>query len=276
VFALLRQGLIAGALAGLLAGLVAFVIGEPALQRAIDRENGVAVSATPSDHHTHTHGAASGMTHDSSAAAATPAHDHGSADEELVSRPWQRAGLFLASTLSGAAFGGMFAVVFGVRRRRRATEDPWRAALWLGAAAMLAWIVFPLILAPPNPPTVGDPSTITERTLAYLGAVAGGLSIAWLASRFVRAMPAGRPRWQPVVAAAVTIVGGLALLWAVVPSPVTPPEGFPADLLWRFRLASVGTQFTLWSVLTLGFAASVDRATRREREPLPAAQPAVS
>lgn len=260
MLALLRQGLIAGALAGLLAGLVAFAIGEPALQRAIDRES-AAVAETSA---THDHGASAAAhdghgAHDHGAdAAASGGHDHG--DEALVSRPWQRAGLFLASGLSGAVFGGLLSLAFAVRRRRRPQEDAWLAALWLGGAATLAWVLFPLVLAPPNPPTVGDPDTITARTLAYLGAVAGGLAIAWLASRIVRALPAGGPRWRPVVSVVVPVVLGLALLWLVVPAPATPPEGFPADLLWRFRLASVATQLTLWGALTVGFAALVDAA----------------
>ncbi len=153
-----------------------------------------------------------------------------------------------------------------MRRRRRPDEDPWRAALWLGGAATLAWVLFPLVLAPANPPTVGDPDTITARTLAYLGAVAGGLAVAWLASRLVRALPAGHARWQPVVAVVVPVALGLAVLWLVLPAPATPPEGFPADLLWRFRLASVATQLTLWGALTVAFAAMVDGATGERRQ----------
>lgn len=268
MLALLRQGLIAGALAGLLAGLVAFVIGEPALQRAIDRESAaITHAATANDDH----GTADAPAAHDHAADATGGHDHG--EEALVSRPWQRVGLFLASGLSGAAFGGMLALAFAVRRRRRPQEDPWLAALWLGAAATLAWVVFPLVLAPANPPTVGDPETITARTFAYLGAVAGGLAIAWLASRLVRALPAGGPRWRPVASVIVAVVLGLALLWLVVPAPATPPEGFPAELLWQFRLASVATQLTLWGALTIGFAALVDRAgpARAARMSAPAA-----
>lgn len=281
MLALLRQGLIAGALAGLLAGLVAFAIGEPALQRAIDRESAAVAHTSSTDHGhgtadaaaTHDHGAGD---HDHGADAAAAGHDHG--EEALVSRPWQRAGLFLASGLSGAVFGGLLALAYAVRRRRRPQEDAWLAALWLGAAATLAWVVFPLVLAPPNPPTVGDPDTITARTFAYLGAVAGGLAIAWLASRIVRALPASGPRWRSVVAVVVPVVLGLALLWLVVPAPATPPEGFPADLLWRFRLASVATQLTLWGALTVGFAALVDtgRTGRAARVAAPEHSPAAA
>ena len=37
------------------------------------------------------------------------------------------------------------------------------------------------------------------------------------------------------------------------------PEGFPADILWRFRLASIGTEACVWTVVGLGFGALADR-----------------
>jgi hypothetical protein len=37
------------------------------------------------------------------------------------------------------------------------------------------------------------------------------------------------------------------------------PKGFPADTLWRFRLASLGTQACIWATLGLGFGALAER-----------------
>ena len=37
------------------------------------------------------------------------------------------------------------------------------------------------------------------------------------------------------------------------------PEGFPAVVLWQFRMASLGAQAMLWTVLGLGFGAWVQR-----------------
>jgi predicted cobalt transporter CbtA len=45
----------------------------------------------------------------------------------------------------------------------------------------------------------------------------------------------------------------------------TPAE-FPAADLYDFRLASLGVQFVLWSVLGLAFGALVERASRVERQ----------
>jgi Probable cobalt transporter subunit (CbtA) len=47
------------------------------------------------------------------------------------------------------------------------------------------------------------------------------------------------------------------------------PEDFPATLLWRFRLASLGTQTVLWTVLGLGFAAALEPRRLRATESVP-------
>jgi predicted cobalt transporter CbtA len=41
------------------------------------------------------------------------------------------------------------------------------------------------------------------------------------------------------------------------------PDSFPSIVLWRFRLASLGTGLLLWTVIGLGFGALTERAERR-------------
>ena len=41
----------------------------------------------------------------------------------------------------------------------------------------------------------------------------------------------------------------------------------PATLVWRFRLASLGANLTLWTVLTLGMGWVVAAAARRAASP---------
>ncbi len=62
-----------------------------------------------------------------------------------------------------------------------------------------------------------------------------------------------------------TLVGAAVYLVAVVifalamPPLNEVPEGFPAVALWQFRMASLGAQAILWTVLGLGFGAWVER-----------------
>ena len=45
------------------------------------------------------------------------------------------------------------------------------------------------------------------------------------------------------------------------------PEQFPADLLWHFRVASVGGQLIMWTSLGLAFGPLAERAVRKGAQP---------
>lgn len=145
---LLIRGLLAGLIAGILAGGVAFVLGEPHVNAAIAIEEA------------------------NSAAGEVAGHSHG--EEPLVSRDGQRAGLFLATTLAGLALGAIFAMVAHYARRLTAMSGPL-LAITIAAGGWLAIEAVPFFKYPANPPAVGDPDTINDRTLLWLAAVIIGL-----------------------------------------------------------------------------------------------------
>ncbi|WBQ05671.1 CbtA family protein [Kribbella sp. CA-293567] len=244
---LLVRGLIVGLFAGLLAGTFAYVTGEPHIDSAIAIEEAAGTA--------HTHDADG---------KAVPAE----ADEEpLVSRDGQRAGLFLATTLYGVALGGIFAVGFTLLRRRLRTSSDSYAALGLAVAGYVGIVLVPFLKYPPNPPAVGDPETITKRTVTYLLTLVLGLLVVWAgvaASRWsARFSSASRlsPEVLRLAAGAAAFLATVVAAYLVLPTINEVPGSFPATLLWQFRLASLGTQTTLWLLLGLGYAAVTDRRT---------------
>ena len=239
---LLVRGLIVGLLAGLLAGAFAYSMGEPHIDAAIAIEEAGAA-------HTHDHG-------DGTEAAAE--------EEPLVSRDGQRAGLFLATTLYGVALGGIFAVGFTLLRRKLRTGNDSYAALGLAAAGFIGIVLVPFLKYPPNPPAVGDPETITRRTVTYLLTVVIGLLAVWAG--------VAASRWAARYGDLARLAGGVAAFlvtivaaYLVLPSINEVPGSFPATLLWQFRFASLGTQATLWLLLGFGYAAAVDRRLSRQK-----------
>jgi hypothetical protein len=54
----------------------------------------------------------------------------------------------------------------------------------------------------------------------------------------------------------VVVAAGVAL-----PAVNEVPEGFPAVVLWQFRMASAGAQLVMWSTIGLGFGALAESAT---------------
>ena len=123
--------------------------------------------------------------------------------------------------------------------------------------------MIPFFKYPANPPSVGDPSTIRERTAAYFTMVALSLLtifLAWLAARTLRARGAGASRRRLIVGAgSAVVVGVLFLLLPAAPSA----GGFPSGTLWAFRLSSFCTQLVFWAGLGLLFGVLCERARRK-------------
>ncbi|SFO59217.1 MULTISPECIES: CbtA family protein [Actinomadura] len=238
---LLVRGLLLGLLAGLVAGVFAFTAGEPRIDEAIALENAAAA---------HEHG---GAVHEHGAGAA---HEHG----EEVSRGTQKAGLFLATGLYGLAAGGVFALVFAALRGRVGPRSDGGLALAAAGTAFAAVILVPFLKYPANPPAVGDPETINSRTVLYLAMIGVGLLSAAIAVTTARRVPGGPwARWPAAVLAFLVPVVVASLL---LPGVDEVPDGFPATLLWRFRITSLGTQLVFWASFGTLFGWFCDRAAR--------------
>ncbi|PTR29056.1 putative cobalt transporter CbtA [Rhodococcus sp. OK519] len=252
---LLLRGLLAGLIAGLLAGAVAFTLGEPHVQSAIVLEESAAAPET--DHH-----ASEAAPHDTEAAESAEPEGHAHGDDALVSRTGQRFGLFLATGLAGLALGAIFAVVVHYARRFTTMAGPLLAIVVAGCG-WLAIEAVPFFKYPANPPAVGDPETINERTLLWLASVILGLvavAAAVYAGRALRNQQLVTARVIARVAAFLVVV---AIGYITLPGIDEVGEDFPATLLWQFRISSLATQASLWLALGLAFAFLTERAARR-------------
>jgi lysylphosphatidylglycerol synthetase-like protein (DUF2156 family) len=240
IAALLVRGLAAGLAAGLLAAGFGFAAGEPKVERAVRVEAASRQGVTP--------------------AAAPP-----------VSRGGQRAGLVLAGALYGLGIGGLFALAFAALRGRAGPRGDWSTAMWLAGLLFLAVALVPALKYPPNPPGVGSPDTISSRTALYLMMVAIALLALLAAWRLARQLSARTPPWTRQVAAAALFTATVTVAYLVLPGIHEVPRGYPADLLWSFRLSSLGVQLVLWSSLGALFGIACERAQprpgRRRREP---------
>jgi hypothetical protein len=255
---LLLRGMLVGVLAGILAFGFARVFGEPHVDAAIAiEEANSAAEAAP----------AMSMPHDHSLAAeaeqASAEHSHGG-EEELVSRPTQAGiGLFTGVVVYGAAIGGIFALVFAFAWGRVEGTGPQALAAVLALIGFVVVIVVPQLKYPANPPAVGHGETIAYRTAMFMTMLLVSVAAAGIAAYARKQLLPRLGGWNATLVAAGGFVASIAVAMLVLPAIDEVPQGFPAALLWQFRLASLGTQAVLWTTLGLAFGALTQRMLPR-------------
>ena len=226
---LLAAGSLAGLAAGAASALFAATAGRGPIRDAIALEDSIS-HATSGAHH-----------------------------EDLFGRGVQEVGGAIGLVVFGLALGVIFAVVLGAVGPRLAASTPLVASVRLGCAGFVAVVVVPFLKYPANPPAVGDPSTVNERTVLYFAALALSILLAWAVWRFHRAA-----RLAPTAqawATAALYAAGLAVILLALPASPDPVEA-PADLVWRFRLASLGGLAAAWAVLALVTGTLLSRPAR--------------
>ncbi|RKR86295.1 putative cobalt transporter CbtA [Micromonospora pisi] len=255
---LLIRGMLVGLAAGVAAYLFATLFGEGPVGQAIDFESAQGAAA---------HAAA----HAADAGAHTDA-----AEPELVSRLVQSTiGLATAALVYGVALGGLFALAFAIAYGRIGRFTPRATAALVALGGFVTVALVPFLKYPANPPATGNPDTLDQRTVLYFLMIVIGVAAGLLALHLGRWLQPRYGAWNATLLA----VGAYAVFITVVqfslPTINEVPDGFPALVLWEFRLASLGTQFVTWATLGLLFGALTERrvrasATRRVGETVPA------
>ncbi len=236
---LLWRGMLAGILAALFATLFARVYAEPQVDRAIAFE------------------------------AAHEAHAMGRPEEEPpVSRAVQKSiGLATAAVLYGAAIGGIFSLVFAYCYGRIGRLGPRSLAMLIALLGFLIIAVVPALKYPPNPPAVGQADTIQMRTGAYFMMIAISLTALLLAGQ-VRAMTIRAwGGFNALVVSAIAFIVVVAVAQSSLPAINEVPGDFPATVLWKFRVASIGMQLILWTVIGLAFGWMAEKRLRQANAP---------
>lgn len=191
---------------------------------------------------------------------------HGGGGQELYTRGTQVFGGALGVILVSIAIGVIFATTFAAVRHRLPGRNDWQRSITWAATAFVVVYLVPFLKYPPNPPAVGDPETIDERTILYFAVVAWSIGAAFLAvrlGRWLRTRRCADPvRQVAVVATWVLLVGIGFVVLPGTPDAVTAP----ATLIWRFRIASAGGALVLFGVTGAVFGVlSLTAATRTER-----------
>jgi hypothetical protein len=261
---LILRGLIAGAIGGLLAFVFARIFAEPQIQKAIDYESARDAAQEALDK-----------------AAGLPASAEGM---EVFSRTIQaNVGIGVALIFFGAAMGALFAVAYAICLGRTGRIRPRSLAVLVAGGGFLSLYLVPFIKYPANPPAIGHGDTIQLRSSFYLLMVACSVLFLILTVWLGRRLQARFGTWNATLIAGGVFIVATGIVMLVLPSfgefaankqfhsptetpgPLTDANGkivfpgFPADLLYNFRLYSIGAQLILWTAIGLTFGPMAER-----------------
>jgi hypothetical protein len=228
---LLVRGMLAGIAAGLLTFGFARLVGEPQVDQAISFEERADAAK-------------------------------GEAPEpELVSRDTQAGlGLLTGVVTYGAAFGGLFSLVFAYAYGRVGALSARALSAWLALGAFIALVIVPNVKYPANPPSVGDPETIGMRTGLFFLMIAISLAALVFSLKVRRRAALKLGAWNGSIVAGVVFVVIIAAVQLSMPTINEVPAAFPAVLLWKFRVAAIGMQVIMWTTIGLLFGAMVEQS----------------
>jgi predicted cobalt transporter CbtA len=233
---IIGRGLLAGALAGVLAFVFARIFVEPVIDRAIAYEDGVGAAHEAMHHGGHEHGA------------------------EVFTRGVQaNIGMGFGVLAFSVAMGALFAVVYCVAYGRVGNLSPRLLAVLLAGGMFLSLYLIPFLKYPPSPPAASLEETIRQRTLLYLVMVVLFAALLVAAGYLRHRLVAQFGQWSAILIGVSSYVLALALVMLVLPTIDETPDHFPADVLYEFRLYSLGTQLVLWTMIGLVFGSMAQR-----------------
>jgi hypothetical protein len=261
---LILRGIIAGAIGGLIAFVFARIFAEPQIQSAIDYEGARDAAQQALDK-----------------AAGLPVEAEGM---EVFSRTIQAdVGIGVALIFFGMAVGALFAVAYAICLGRTGRIRPRNLALLVAGGAFFSFYLVPFIKYPANPPAIGHGDTIGMRSGFYLLMVACSVLFLVLTVWLGKRLQARFGTWNATLIAGGVFIVATGIVMLILPSfgefaankqfhqatetpaPLTDSSGkivfpgFPADLLYNFRLYSIGAQLILWTAIGLIFGPLAER-----------------
>lgn len=225
---LIGRGLLAGAIGGMVAFLFARTFVEPVIDKAVAYED-----------------------------AQEAGHEHG---VELFTRGVQaNIGMGFGVLAFSVAMGALFAVAYCVVYGRVGSVTPRLLSVLLAGGMFLSLYVFPFLKYPASPPALSLDETIRQRTLLYVAVVVLSAALFAAAVWLGRTLSVKYGAWSATLISAAGYVVAMTVVMLVLPTMDETPADFPADVLYEFRLYSLGTQLVLWMVIAVVFGSMAQR-----------------
>ena len=163
--------------------------------------------------------------------------------------------LAVSLAMFGSAVGGLFSLVFAYAYGRIGRIGPRALSAAMALLGFITIVLVPFLKYPPNPPSIGDPSTIGSRTALFFTMIVLSLVALAVALVLARRLANRLGTWNATLAGGTLFLVLIGLASALLPDVNEIPEAFSASLLWQFRVAAFGLQAVQWAALGILFGA---------------------
>ncbi len=162
-------------------------------------------------------------------------------------RVWQKSGTFAAGAFIGTAYGSLLGIAYAFTRKYLPFTDDRKKAILLTGLLYLAVYLVPFSKYPANPPSVGEPETISLRDHLYTTYQIASVAIAVVMGiLFFKYRQVDKIKFI-IPAVYILLIASIYFLWAPNPDKIITPM----DTVNTFRALSGITQTMFF--LLIGF-----------------------
>ncbi len=166
----------------------------------------------------------------------------------LISRNIVHFGTFAGAIMLGILYSVIFTFVYTMVQHRIPVRNVQFKSLILALNGFLVAVFVPSLWLPPNPPGIETSLSVMTRQSIFFAIIIAGIlaSIAfWMIySRLSR-------KYNPMSGLSIGAFVFVALIitaFLLVPSNSNIPS-IPSDLLWKYRVESLGAMFAFWAIM---------------------------
>lgn len=155
---------------------------------------------------------------------------------------------FAGAIMLGVLYSVIFTFVYTIVQDRIPVKNTQFKGMILALNGFLVAVLVPSLYLPPNPPGIETSLSVMTRQSIFLAIMIAGILasiVFWMIySRVSR-------RYNPISGLSIGAFAFVAIIITVfllVPSNSNIPS-VPSDLLWKYRVESLGAMFAFWAIM---------------------------
>ncbi len=166
----------------------------------------------------------------------------------LISKNIVHFWTFAGAIMLGLLYSIIFTFVYTLVQHRIPVKNTQFKGLILALNGFLVAVLVPSLYLPPNPPGIETSLPVTARQSIFIAIIIAGILGSLI---FWTIYPRLSRKYNPMLGLSLGVLAFVAIIitaFLLMPSNSNMPS-IPSDLLWKYRVESLGAMSALWAVM---------------------------